>query len=177
VDTLSRRPQVKRGSLGSSTSPRMPKKRADAVIAYPTIPMIVASVATTESMIILSLGDGRKAHYTYPPDGRFHITPEEGTSNRSFFEPGPAYTDLNYYPMALVPVPVDQSGLRRPYHTSSAQSMTIPAPTSRDGRLEIGILGQQATREILESLGSQGARVALFQGPRSDTTIVFRHLS
>ena len=91
----------------------MAKKRADAVVNFPNQPMVVASVATTKSKLVLLLGDGREEHYTYPPDGRFHITPEEGTSGRSFFAPGPAYENLSYHPLALAVVQTDPSELAR----------------------------------------------------------------
>ena len=67
----------------------MPKKRVDAVVGYPDQPMVVTSVATTNTLIVLSIGDGRKEHYTYPPDGRFHITPEDGGSESSLLRAGP----------------------------------------------------------------------------------------
>src|SRR5215470_7137129 len=101
----------------------MPKTRAAAVVDYPNQPMTVASVATTKNMIILSLGDGRNEHYTYPPDGNFHVTPEAGGSGRSFFEPGPAYNNLSYHPIARVTVPTDPAELTRRY-TSSSASLT-----------------------------------------------------
>jgi hypothetical protein len=47
-------------------------------------------------------------------------------------------------------------------------------PSSRAGILEIGILGQQATASVRQTLESQGAQV--YQGPRSDTTIVLRYV-
>jgi hypothetical protein len=155
--------------------PRMPKKRAAfAVVTYPGQPMVVASVATTKDMFILALGDGREEHYTYPPDGRFHITPEDQSSGRSFFAPGPAYADLSYYRIAIVAVPTDPAELARPYR-GAGQMMTIAAPVAREGVLEVGILGQKATPAVTTQLQSDGALVGLFQGPRSDTTLVFRY--
>jgi hypothetical protein len=47
-------------------------------------------------------------------------------------------------------------------------------PSSRAGILEIGILGQQATASVRQTLESQGAQV--YRGPRSDTTIVLRYV-
>ena len=49
-------------------------------------------------------------------------------------------------------------------------------PSSRAGILEIGILGQQATASVRQTLESQGTQVGLYQGPRSDTTIVLRYV-
>jgi hypothetical protein len=69
----------------------MPKRRADAVVNYPGQAKVVASVATTKDMIVLTLGDGREEHYTYPPDGRFHLTEETGERGKAFFAPAPAY--------------------------------------------------------------------------------------
>jgi hypothetical protein len=152
----------------------MAKKRTDVVVAYPNDPKIVASVATTPTMMVLALGDGREEHYTYPPDGRFHVTLNDGSS-RSFFAPGPAYANLSYYRFALVHVPVEPTELVRPYTAASATTMTLPAPTEREGMLEVGVMGQLATPAIVAQLSADGATVGLFQGPRSDTTIVFRY--
>ena len=127
-------------------------------------------------MMVLSLGDGREEHYTYPADGRFHITPEAGTSGRSFFAPGPAYDNLSYHRLALVVVPTDPSELVRPYHSASKKVMTTPPPIDRDGMLEVGVLGQLATPAVIQQLEADGASLGLFRGPRSDTTIVFRYL-
>lgn len=156
----------------------MSNRRAEVVVGYPGQPMIVASVATTPSMVVVSLGEGREEHLTYPPDGRFHLTPHNRASARSYFEPGPAYEGLSYHPLARVDVPTDPTQLARPYRSSpSRASMSIPAPTARAGVLEVGILGQQATPAVVQALRADGATVQCFEGPRSDTTVVFRHLS
>lgn len=154
----------------------MTKRRADAVVQYPGQPKIVASVATTEAMIVLTLGDGRNEHYTYPPDGRFHLTLEDETKGKAFFAPGPPYDQLDYRRFAIITVPLDPHELVRDYLKQSANSMTIPPPAGRDGVLEVAVMGRLATLEIVQSLASQGAAVATFQGPRSDTTVVFRYL-
>ncbi len=137
--------------------------------------MIVASVATTPNLLVLSLGDGRPEHYTYPPNGRFHMTPEDGTTTHSFFAPGPRFDSLEYHRLAIVPVPLDPTELARPYKSSPGQGDFFPAPTTREGILEVAILGQVATPAVQASLSSDGALLKLFQGPRSDTTIVFRY--
>ncbi|SRR6266508_2303911 len=78
----------------------MRNRDATAVVAYPTQSMIIASVATTQNLIVISYGDGRKEHGTYPPNGRFHVTFEgERDSRHSFVTPGPAYSELTYYPV------------------------------------------------------------------------------
>ena len=154
----------------------MAKKRASAVVAFPNDPKIIASVATTPRMIILSFGDGREEHWTYPPDGRFHVTPHDPSSSRSYIEPGPAYEDLAYHPLDRVRVPHEPSQISRNYRASRDEIMTIPPPRESSGTLEVGILGQQATSEVVESLHADTASVNLFPGPRSDTTIVFRYL-
>src|SRR5439155_23526822 len=151
------------------------KNRASAVINYPGQQKVVASVATTASMMVFSPRDGREEHYTYPPDGRFHFTSHEDSS-RSFFAPGPPFANLSYYRFALVTVPMDPSEIVRAYNPASDQTMTISAPRTRDGMLEVGVLGQQATATVVEQLKSDGALLGMFQGPRSDTTIVFRYL-
>src|SRR6266540_1205970 len=105
--------------------PRMRNRDATAVVAYPTQSMIIASVATTQNLIVISYGDGRKEHGTYPPNGRFHVTFEgERDSRHSFVTPGPVYSELTYYPLARVDVPPDPPGLTRPYG-GSGQTMTI----------------------------------------------------
>jgi len=152
----------------------MAKKRTDVVVAYPGDPKVVASVSTTPKMIVLALGDGREEHYTYPQDGRFHVTLDDGSS-RSFFAPGPAYANLSYYRFALVAVPVDPTQLVRQYTAASATTMTIPPPTQREGMIEVGVMGNLATPAIVAQLSADGAILGLFQGPRSDTTIVFRY--
>jgi hypothetical protein len=154
----------------------MPRRRADAVVDYPGQPKVVASVATTRSVIVLTVGDGRQEHYTYPEDGRFHVTEEDPSRGRAFFAPGPPYDQLDYRRFAIVLVPEDPSQLVRDYHRSSAHTMSIPGPTGRDGILEVAVMGRHATPEIVQSLCSQGATVATFQGPRSDTTVVFRYM-
>lgn len=152
----------------------MAKKRADVVVAYPNDPKVVASVSTTPKMMVLSLGDGREEHYTYPLDGRFHVTTNDDSS-RSFFAPGPAYSNLSYHRYALVAVPVDSADLRRPYRRASNASMTLAPPTERDGMLEVGVLGQLATPEVITQLREGGATIGLFPGPTSNTTIVLRY--
>jgi len=152
----------------------MATKRADVVVGYPGQPKVVASVSTTPDMLILSLGDGRQEHYTYPPDGHFHITTNDGSS-RSFFAPGPAYAELDYHRFAIITVPVDSKEIVRAYKPKNASVMTIAAPVEREGILEVGVMGQMVTPSILAELQSDGATVASFQGPRSGTTIVFRY--
>lgn len=150
----------------------MRNRNAVAVVAYPTQPMIIASVATTANTIVLAHGDGRQEHGTYPASGHFHVTFDDGRDSRhSFVAAGPAYSDLTYYPLARIDVPADPAGLTRPY-SGSGQTMTI-APR---GTLEIGVLGQHATADVMQQLRSDGAAVQTFGGPRSDTTIVFRYL-
>jgi len=153
----------------------MAKKRVEAVISYPERSCIAASVATTKTMIVLALGDGREEHYTYPPDGKFHITPDARGSAHSFFAPGPSFDELDYRRLAIVAVPLDHTELVRTHQPSPAQSMTLPAPTTREGILEIGILGKHADPQLRQSLESDDAILGLFQGPRSDTTIVLRY--
>jgi hypothetical protein len=126
-------------------------------------------------MIIVTHGDGREEHYTYPADGRFHVTPHGPDSLRSFLAPGPAYSDVTYHPLARIEVPVRPDLLARPYRSSSAQSMTIPCPTETAGVLEIGILGGAATHSDQGALAASKALVRSFAGPRSDTTIVCRY--
>ena len=152
----------------------MAKKRTDVVVAYPGGPKVVASVSTTPKMIVLALGDGREEHYTYPPDGRFHMTLNDGSS-RSFFAPGPAFANLSYYRFALVPVPLDPVDIVRQYTAASSTTMTIRPPSRREGVLEVGVMGNLVTPAIVAQLSADGATVGLFQGPRSDTTIVFRY--
>jgi len=93
----------------------MAKKKVEAVVAYPDRSCIVASVATTKTLIVLSLGDRREEHYTYPPDGRFHITPDAASSAHSFFAPGPSFDHLDYRRLTIVPVPLDHTELARTY--------------------------------------------------------------
>ncbi|MGA2384447.1 MAG: hypothetical protein ABSD56_02165 [Bryobacteraceae bacterium] len=152
----------------------MPKHRADAVVTYPGKPMVVVSVATTPSKIVLSFGDGREWHGTYPADGRFHLT-EDASSSHSFLEPGPSLSDISYVHVVSVPVPMDPSQLVREFRSSSGNTLLISPPTEREGQVEVGILGQRATPEIMQSLAGPGS-AAFFQGPRSDTTIVLRHI-
>jgi hypothetical protein len=154
----------------------MAKKRVEAVVDYQPDAMVLASVATTESMIVLSRPDAPDEHYTYPPDGRFHVTAHDPQSSRSFFAPGPAYSNMTYFPLARIEVPSGPPAGGRQYRPSSAQSMTMTPSSDRPGILEIGILGQQAPAAVRQSLESQGAQVGLYQGPRSDTTIVLRFL-
>ena len=104
----------------------MPKRRADAVVDYPGQPKVVASVATTQTKIVLTLGDGRQEHYTYPQDGRFHVTEEDGLRGRAFFAPGPPYEQLDYRRFAIVVVPADPSKLVRDYRRPLARTMSIP---------------------------------------------------
>jgi hypothetical protein len=49
---------------------------------------------------------------------------------------------------------------------AAAESMPMTPPSSRAGILEIGILGQQATASVRQTLESQGAQVGLDQGPK-----------
>jgi len=153
----------------------MTKRRAEAIVEFPGQAAVVASVATMKNVIVLSLGDGRREHYTYPADGRFHITPDAPNSAHSFFAPGPPLDDLDYRRLAIVAVPIDPSELARPYKPSLAQTLTLPPPTDREGILEVGILGRKVTPPMKESLEADGAILGFFQGPRSDTTIVFRY--
>jgi len=151
----------------------MRNRDATAVVAYPTQSMIIASVATTQNLIVISYGDGRTEHGAYPPNGRFHVTFEgERDSRHSFVTPGPAYSELTYYPLARVDVPPDPTGFTRPYG-GSGQTMTIEPR----GTLEISVLGRRATPEVIQQLRNDGASVQTFGGPRSDTTIVFRYLT
>lgn len=153
----------------------MSGRKAIAVVDYPGVPKIAASVATTSTMIVLALGDGREEHYTYPSDGRFHITTHDEPSIRSFFAPGPRLIDAGWHRIALVTVPEDHTELVREYRPSSGRSMTLPPPTGHDGSLEIGVLGQRATPEIVAALQGPGLLVETFQGPTSGTTIAFRY--
>ena len=73
-------------------------------------------------------------------------------------------------------MPHEPSQISREYQTSRDE-MTIPPPRESSGTLEVGILGQQATSDVVQSLRADDAAVDFFQGPRSDTTIVFRYLS
>jgi len=150
------------------------KKRADAVVNYPGQQKVVASVATTKDMLVLTLGDERPEHYTYPPSGDFHVTMNDASS-RSFFAPGPAFPNLDYYRFALVAVPVDPTELVRPYKAKNRAVMMIPPPVAREGMLEIGVMGQLVTPPILVALQADGALVATFSGPRSGTTVVYRY--
>ena len=154
----------------------MAKRRVEAVVDYQPDAMVVASVATTKSMIVLSRPDAPDEHYTYPPDGRFHVTAHDAESSRSFCEAGPAYSAMTYFPLARIEVPSRPPAGARQSHPSSAESMTMTPPTGRAGILEIGILGQQATTSVRQTLESQGAQVGLYQGPRSDTTILLRYV-
>jgi hypothetical protein len=154
----------------------MAKKRAEVVVKYPQCTKIVASVATTKSMIIVTHGDGRQEHSTYPPDGRFHVTPHHSDSARSFLDAGPAYSDLTYFPLAKIEVPVVPNSLVRDYRPSSAQSMTLSSPVTASGDLEVGILGRRATPSDQISLAGSNVQIGMFPGPRSDTTIVIRYL-
>jgi len=126
-------------------------------------------------MFVLALGDGRDEHYTYPLDGRFHATIHGTPSFHSALTPGPSFDELAYQELARIKVPVDPSGLVRKYHPSTRPSMTIAAPRQRDGILEVGIAGREITDRALAALNAEGAHVAFFRGPRSDTTIVFRY--
>ena len=146
-------------------------------MAYADQPRIVASVSTTSSVLVIALGDGEEVHYTYPPDGRFHVTPNAQPSVHSFLNPGPAYESLSYHPLVAVNIPTNPALLTRPSNTPSVNTMTIQPPAQRDGRLEIGVLGQKATDVVIQQLQNSAASVRLFQGPRSDTTIVFRYVT
>src|SRR5262245_31088073 len=129
----------------------MPRK-AYAVVEFPDQQLVAASVSTTRSMIVLTLGDGREEHYTYPADGQFHITSHNTPSIHSFFAPGPSFDDLSYHRLSLITVPADANELARPYTASIPPLMTIPAPTERDGVLEVGILGRKSSPELVASL-------------------------
>jgi hypothetical protein len=151
-------------------------RKAEAIVVYPRLPVVVASVATTgKGMFVLALGDGRDEHYTYPTDGRFHATIHGTPSLHSALVPGSSFDDLAYQELARIKVPVDPHGLVRKYHPSTRPSMTITAPRQRDGILAVGIAGREMTDQVLSDLSAEGAYVAFFQGPRSDTTIVFRY--
>lgn len=147
-----------------------------AVVDFPGDRKVVASVSTTSSKIILALGDGRKEHYTYPPDGRFHVTTEQGDhSARSFYAPGPSFDALCYYRFALVAVPMTPAALTRAYTIAAKPAMSIAPPHTQEGMLEVGIVGQKASSDVFKSLSKDGCSVVLVGGPRSDTTIFFRY--
>lgn len=146
-------------------------KQVDVIADYAGRQMAVASVSTTKQMFVIRLSDGRQEHYTYPPDGHFHLTPHDQSSARSSCAKGPTYDALSYHPLMSVPVPSTASALTRPYRASSALSMTVQP----GGVLEIGILGQHATAAMMQSLGGGGKVVEQFPGPRSDTTLVLRY--
>lgn len=150
------------------------RKRAAAVVAFPEGPKVVASVSTTTQMIVVTLANATDRHFTYPPDGRFHVTPHGPDSARSFLKPAPAFQDLDYHPLAEISVPISGAEVERRYRSSNNE-WRIDPPQGRPGVLEIGVLGQRASEDALGLLGEGGADVGLFGGPRSDTTIVFRY--
>ena len=106
----------------------MPKHRADAVVTYPGKPMVVVSVATTPSKIVLSFGDGREWHGTYPADGRFHLT-EDASSSHSFLEPGPSLSDISYVHVVSVP--------SRWTRRNSSENSGPPAETRSSSRRQL----------------------------------------
>ena len=118
------------------------KKRVEAVVHYPNGSMIIASVATTGADFIYQPGDDLKEHYTYPPDGWYHATLNQVNSGHSALASGPRYEDLSYHSLATVTIPLDPSGLIRPYKPSRAPTMLIPPPTTRDGTLEMALWPQ-----------------------------------
>ena len=150
-------------------------RKALAIVDYPGHPKVVASVSTTKSKVVLALGDGSEEHYTYPLDGRFHITTHETPSVRSFFAPGPPLLEAEWHRIASIAVPEDHEQLKRDFKASSHESVTLPPPTGHEGILEVGILGKRATPEILQALRGPGLIVGTFQGPTSGSTVAFRY--